>query len=892
MHAKKWNRLIQSPAQILSLLAVVGCGAAPADLTLGNEGPDPVADPDAEDVGDEVGDEAEPDIGDDQAKADQDGDGYDAEVDCDDQDDRVHPGAAEQCDGIDNDCDGAIDDADDSLELLTATSFWRDGDGDGFGDAAISVQACVAPEGFVGRDDDCDDAAAEVHPDQDETCDGIDNDCDGEIDVDALDGILVYADGDGDGFGSITEQSLACSVEEGFTTEAGDCDDATDRIYPGAPETCDGVDNDCNGLADSDDPALEDGSTFWSDGDGDGYGDASLAILACELPAGAATNALDCDDSSAANFPGNPEVCDGIDNDCDGRIDDADGSLELSSAQTFFEDADGDGAGRPDATVQACDAPVGFVGNDRDCDDGNATVFRGAAEVCDGIDNNCDATIDDADPMLDVSTTSRFFRDSDGDGYGDPSAAVDACEEPTGYVESSADCDDSAVSVHPGAFETCNGIDDDCSPLTSELGTVAFQDNTTGEWTDMTSAATGTMTLDTEGSLEFCGGEWEVQLDIQGDVSIDGFNGATLSGGNAGSIVVITTDGASATFDGITFTDGAGSGSIGAGSGYAGSGGAISCEADARIEINDSSFEGNSAELGGAIASEGCDIDLLEVSFSGNSATDAEAIWMDGGTLRWAGGSVDGSGVESIVIGASATTSAMLHAVAATGADGNGVAVEGYGDLVCSGEPDADDGVASFSSFDAAVQVAPGGSFRSMGCSFDRSTDAVVPESGVAEQYTGATWMDCDDVSCGTLDPAGASGTAVVEGAVTGELGGDDCELVFDVSAVPTATSCPDCTFALEYTRTYDGGSSTLGSCGELAVDSTVVLGFVPDYLGAGEGALMAYEDGAWTQAYTASIMGHYLMWGSLESDVIMGYSDKGEPTPGEVSMGGQAVIY
>ena len=100
-----------------------------------------------------------------------------------------------------------------------------------------------------------------------------------------------------------------------------------------------------------------------------------------------------------------------------------------------------------------------------DCDDTDATVHPDASEVCDGIDNDCDGLTDDADDSLDSSTLSIFFTDSDEDGYGDPDAPVLACAPPSGTVSDSTDCDDSTADSSPAASELCDGEDNDCDGI-------------------------------------------------------------------------------------------------------------------------------------------------------------------------------------------------------------------------------------------------------------------------------------------------------------------------------------------------------------------------------------------------------------------------------------------
>jgi hypothetical protein len=104
-------------------------------------------------------------------------------------------------------------------------------------------------DGF-SAEEDCDDNDPLTNPDTPEVCDGIDNDCDGEIDADPVNGETYYEDADGDGFGLADTSIEACEIQEGWSTTSGDCDDRNPLVYPGGVEVCDGLDNNCSGNTD------------------------------------------------------------------------------------------------------------------------------------------------------------------------------------------------------------------------------------------------------------------------------------------------------------------------------------------------------------------------------------------------------------------------------------------------------------------------------------------------------------------------------------------------------------------------------------------------------------------------------------------------------------------
>ncbi|MFH1463197.1 MAG: putative metal-binding motif-containing protein [Pseudomonadota bacterium] len=334
--------------------------------------------------------------------------------DCDDADPGVHPEADERCDGRDEDCDGAIDE-----DAVDATTWYPDADGDGWGDEAAAVVACSAPSGLGEQGGDCDDADPGVHPGVDEHCDGRDEDCDGDVDEDAVDAGVWYQDADGDGFGDAAGAVLSCSAWSGYVADDTDCDDAAAGTHPGADETCDRVDQDCDGSIDEDpvDPA-----TWYADNDADGYGDPLTTTEACAAPAGYVADATDCDAADGSIHPGASEHCDGVDEDCDGTADEG-----AADAPTWYADADGDGHGDPLAPLAACTAPGGHLSDAGDCDDADASVHPDAAELCDGVDQDCDGVTDE-----DAVDAATWYTDGDGDGYGAPLSSVLACTAPRG----------------------------------------------------------------------------------------------------------------------------------------------------------------------------------------------------------------------------------------------------------------------------------------------------------------------------------------------------------------------------------------------------------------------------------------------------------------------------
>lgn len=212
-------------------------------------------------------------------------------------------------------------------------------------------------DGFVALPyggDDCDDARATVFPGAPEACNLRDDNCDGQADEGA--GTLWYVDEDADGYGDDASGLRSCTAPAGTLAVGGDCVDQDPAIHPGADEICDGVDNDCDA------ETVDDGGIFYTDSDGDTYGDPATGVAACEAPPGTVANGDDCDDDDGSKGP----------------------------PQVWYSDEDGDGYGG-EALPAACDQPSGSEAIGGDCVDTDATINPEAEEICgNGQDDDCD----------------------------------------------------------------------------------------------------------------------------------------------------------------------------------------------------------------------------------------------------------------------------------------------------------------------------------------------------------------------------------------------------------------------------------------------------------------------------------------------------------------------
>ncbi|MFO0686842.1 MAG: putative metal-binding motif-containing protein [Sandaracinus sp.] len=361
-------------------------------------------------------------------------------VDCGPSDSTVHPLAVEICNDVDDDCQGGIDEG-------VSSQCYADVDNDTYSPAgATPSRRCqdpsrgavgFCPTGFTnlapGGQPDCDDAAFGTHPGALELCDGAsaDEDCDG-----------MHNEGCNC---TVTGSPVSCQTALGAQ---GRCASGTTTCVAGmwsacsvqaVTETCNGMDDDCNG-------AVDNGVLVACCVDADNDGSVvtlTPAMSACSCPSGyrvcpAAGTPVDCNDSSAAIHPGATELCNRVDDDC-----------STGGGVVSAEDADLDNYASPSA---ACSG--GFPRTD--CNDAAAAVHPGAAEVCNGVDDNCAAGIDEG-------VTTRYYRDADVDNYGAAATFVDGCTPPGGYVTNASDCDDTRSDVRPGAPELCDGVWNNCT---------------------------------------------------------------------------------------------------------------------------------------------------------------------------------------------------------------------------------------------------------------------------------------------------------------------------------------------------------------------------------------------------------------------------------------------
>jgi hypothetical protein len=261
--------------------------------------------------------------------------------DCNDNDAAIFPGAQEICNDVDDDCNELIDDG------LVFTTYYADADGDSFGDANNSLDACLIPDGYVTNSTDCNDNNANQNATSPEICNGEDDDCDGTID-NGITFLDYYADADGDGFGAGDVISSCSDLGAGYVSNNTDCDDSNSNTNPSATEICNTIDDNCDGQIDE---GVQ--TVYFIDNDGDTYGNPSVSILACTQPIGYTPDDTDCNDTDANINPGAEDIGgNGIDENCDGEIDNS--IFELNASINLFPNPT-----RSELNIQVTNALVG-----------------------------------------------------------------------------------------------------------------------------------------------------------------------------------------------------------------------------------------------------------------------------------------------------------------------------------------------------------------------------------------------------------------------------------------------------------------------------------------------------------------------------------------------------
>lgn len=421
--------------------------------------------------------------------------------DCDDNDARRYPSNTEVCDeqGHDEDCD---------LSTIAGPS-----DGDKDLDNFISVKCCNQineNNAQLQCGNDCDDSLAGVNPGAVESCNMIDDNCDGILDGLEQSGdlrITWYLDKDGDGYGTTESSMMACSAPgSSYTLNKGDCnDDPLDStvnaasVHPGAEEICDGVINhNCNEVKDDGctcaDKDTDECGPFYPQEAGDTEPPvmipaAMIGVGICKKGHITCINGIwpsNCVDDVG---PMENEVCDvtGLDEDCDGQVNE----VGANGTEPWYLDVDGDDHGNPATEVIACyqPPPLGdaeYVEQAGDCDDNDPARFEGNDESCDNIDNDCnylvDETPDDTDSDTDPQAYGQHhicYDDADDDNFAAAGATTvhhcNACgDNETARVPldvTSIDCNEGVKGINPDAVEECDYIDNDCDLLVDEYDT-------------------------------------------------------------------------------------------------------------------------------------------------------------------------------------------------------------------------------------------------------------------------------------------------------------------------------------------------------------------------------------------------------------------------------------
>jgi hypothetical protein len=577
------------------------------------------------------------------------------------------------------------------------------------------------------KDDDCNDEDASIHPGAEETCDGIDENCNDEVD-DGVETGIYYPDLDGDGYGEdvpvedtafFESAQRGCDPPDGYTIGGLDCNDEDPTINPDTTEVCDekNIDENCNGISDNNDSTVDSATKhyYWPDHDLDGYGgdEYTPSYLCDPTTAYPADNDDDCNDDEATVNPSWDEFCDdGVDNDCNGTIDICEVvgeySLERSEARKMI----GEGAAN---MLGIAIAGVGDTNGDSFDDmlvaerpsSIAAYLVLGPMTGRDVLSAFTSATLTTTSGDAGAGSALSRAGDLDADGFDE--------------VLVGAPFDDDAAS-DAGAFYAVEG------PIS---GTVSL-----GSSWKLSGVASG----DASGSA-LAGGS-----DINGDSIDDVLDGAPGADGGAGAVHLL--------YGPIT-----GSASISAAS--------------------DVTFEGTAGDAVGRSVAIAEDLDgdgNFDVATGAPGAdSGAGAVYVFRG--EFTPGSIDASAADGTLTGG--TGDAAGTAIAAPGdVDGDGL-----GDLVIGG-PGHDGGGTDRGA--AWLVLGPATGSSAISSVAEATIEGETDSAGVGGSVAGSDFdNDGDqDVLIGALWPDGTGGEAYLfTGPVVGSLVGSDADLRFTPEA-------------------------------------------------------------------------------------------------------------
>ena len=626
---------------------------------------------------------------------------------------------------------------------------------------------------------------------------------------------------------------------DGFSENEGDCNDSNSGIFPGTDETCDFIDNNCDGEVDNN-PV--DGVPYFVDSDEDGFGTGFGAGTTCdEAPAGYSLNTDDCDDTTADASPINEEVCgDGVDNNCDGGVDE--GVL-------WYFDGDGDGFGDAGNSTVTCAPTSEWVDNDQDCDDTNGTVNPDGVElILDGIDQDCDGQ----DRLFPYEGDESLTY---AEGEANPGVYECVLEWTATGTASSVTCLDCDFAFDVTLTYNTNSVSSaNCAAAAQDEqytygyiedydgagnATLMIYDDANQAWTPWIEESDGQSTIDFDGyqfsytsgyldynyqgsyySNQWAGSATVVAYDNDGD-GLDSFSDCNDTDSTLGSTAIdIPYDGIDQNCDGVDATidtDGDG------------------VNSDTDCDDNDANVYPGATEVPNDGIDQDCDgQDLIDVDGDGFDATldcnDNDASIYPGATEIQSDGidqdcdgqdliDVDGDGVDASL---DCNDNDANVYPGATEVPNDGIDQDCDGQDLTDGDGDGVD--ASIDCNDADPTIYPG-ALDIIGDGIDQDCDGqdrLFPYEGT-ESFT---YADAE------------SNPGVYE-----------CALSWDVTGVTSTVACTNCLFAFDLTLTYDTNSVSSTTCAGLAQDEQYSYGYIEDYDGAGNAALMLYDGSsqAWT---------------------------------------------